>query len=463
MRPGFQLNCHNREKNPLFESHDPSMMWDPISETFYSYATDTAINSVYQQGIPVRKSKDLVNFTYEGIALSAKAIEEARDNGADYEPTGGFWAPYTEYDQGEYRMYYSATKAFGSSESRIWLAVADKPEGPFENRGVVADTWFTTDKEPNAIDPHIIHDEKGVRYLVYGSFFGGIYVKELLENGMPKTDAKDLGVCIAKKPKDSTIDGPEGAAVIYANGFYYLFFSYGWLGDDYDIRVARSRSVTGPYLDFDGKNVKEESLGMKLAGSYWFEAKKPYAVMETQENAENGKHSLLESVAGWSFAGFRGPGHGVPFYAPRYPGDQTDGYFFVHHIRDGAKVLCHEPKKQGEKASYIAHYMMVRQMAFLHGWPVFAPEPFAGEEKMQNSGILKDMLDEMGNDMTPEWILFDQHDNSQKKGIIGNVPKLLLDSEVVQGTFFDYENQGEVTAFTGYTEKGDCFWVKVRT
>ena len=40
-------------------------------------------------------------------------------------------------------MYYSATRAFGSSESRIWLAVSDRPEGPFENRGVVADTWGT--------------------------------------------------------------------------------------------------------------------------------------------------------------------------------------------------------------------------------------------------------------------------------------------------------------------------------
>ena len=74
IQPGFILNNHNRDENPLFESHDPSMMWDPISEMYYSYSTDTAITSIYQQGIPIRRSKDLVNFEFVGYALSEKAI-----------------------------------------------------------------------------------------------------------------------------------------------------------------------------------------------------------------------------------------------------------------------------------------------------------------------------------------------------------------------------------------------------
>lgn len=56
------------------------------------------------------------------------------------------------------------------------------------------------------------------------------------------------------------IDGPEGASVIYVpnTGYFYLFQSYGWLGDTYDIRVGRSKSVTGPYLDWHGKSLVEE-------------------------------------------------------------------------------------------------------------------------------------------------------------------------------------------------------------
>ena len=56
--------------------------------------------------------------------MSENAVREGRDNG-DFAPTFNFWAPYVEHVGDEYRMYYSATKCFGSSESRIWLAVAD--------------------------------------------------------------------------------------------------------------------------------------------------------------------------------------------------------------------------------------------------------------------------------------------------------------------------------------------------
>ena len=82
--PGFQLNLHNRNENPLFESHDPSMMKDPVSGYYYSYGTDAAITSKRKLDIPVRKSKDLVHFTYEGTVLDQKSIEEAMNYVARY-------------------------------------------------------------------------------------------------------------------------------------------------------------------------------------------------------------------------------------------------------------------------------------------------------------------------------------------------------------------------------------------
>ena len=192
------LNEGSVFKNASRWSHDPSMMWDSVTKKYYSYGTDIympedGLND--KIGIPVRSSEDLVHFQYEGTVLSKEAIEEGRENG-EYPPTVNFWAPYVEYTHGEYRMYYSATKAFGSSESRIWLAVSKHPLGPFENRGIVADTWGTDDTLPNAIDAHIIWDKEKC-YLVYGSFFGGIYIKELdAKTGLPLSgNAKELGIC----------------------------------------------------------------------------------------------------------------------------------------------------------------------------------------------------------------------------------------------------------------------------
>ena len=100
---------------------------------------------------------------------------------------------------GEYRLYYSATRDFGSSESRIWLAVSRDPMGPFENRGVAVDSWGTDDSLPNAIDPHVLHAEGGRDYLVYGSFFGGIYMKELC----PEKLARKIQLFASFSPKDA--------------------------------------------------------------------------------------------------------------------------------------------------------------------------------------------------------------------------------------------------------------------
>lgn len=436
--PGFYLNFHSRSENVPFESHDPSMMYDPLSGWCYSYATDTAITSEYRQGIPVRKSRDLITFEFVGYALSEQAVAEARNNG-DFPPTRGFWAPYVEYCNGEYRMYYSATKAFGSSESRIWMAAAKHPEGPFENRGIVIDTWGTMAAKPNAIDPHVVDTADGRKFLIYGSFFGGIFIKELnVETGLPLDgNIRRFGRRIARKPDNFYIDGPEGASVIRVENKYFLFLSYGWLGDDYDIRVGVSDSVEGPYVDREGKCLDGASYGQKLAGSYCFTASAPYA----------------KEGEGWSFEGFRGPGHGVPFYHEAWK-----QYFFVHHIRDGAKSLCIQPKRSGNRLSYRMHYMMVRRMYFVEGWPVLVPEAYAEEPEAVTAA--ESVWEELRAAGTWEQIEFSNLDNHMVYSRYDAFPK---DMEAgIYGTAFDFENSGECQFVSGYLKNGNTVWLKRR-
>ncbi len=451
-KPGFVLNLHDRAVNPCFEAHDPSMMWDPAGGCYYSYATDSALTSPYRQGIPVRRSRDLVNFEFLGYALSEAAIAQGRDNGA-YPPTRGFWAPYAEYCKGEYRMYYSATRAFGSSESRIWLAVSDRPEGPFENRGVVMDTWHTPDTEPNAIDPHVEDTPEGKKYLIYGSFFGGIFIKELDPlTGMPvNPDPHYQGRRIAKRPAGAHVDGPEGASVLFypETGYYYLFLSYGWLGDDYDIRVGRSRQIMGPYLDFHGKNLDGESLGLKLAGSYRFAGEAPCQGQEEKD---------------WKFAGFRGPGHGVPFWDPT-----GKGCFFIHHVRDGARIFLRPGRWPGDRDSYRMHYMMVRRMFFAGGWPLLSPEPYAGEQGEASSleeftGTVDKANVEGKNEKAGapswEWLRFPYGDNSLAEAEIRPLPEDLDSERTLVFTGFDFENGCEGVFLSGITKGGEVLWGK---
>lgn len=440
MKPGFQLNTHNRTLNPCFESHDPSMMWDPQSKTYYSYCTDSAITSEFKQGIPIRKSKDLVNFEFVGYALSDKAVREGRDNGEGFEPTYGFWAPYVEYVEGQYRMYYSATKAFGSSESRIWLAVSQNPEGPFENKGIVMDTWNTTDEEPNAIDAHVCDTADGRKFFIYGSFFGGIFIKELdPKTGMPiNPDPHYQGKCIAKKPKNSYIDGPEGPAIIYnpAIGYYYLFVSYGWLGDDYDIRVGRSKDIEGPYVDINGIPMVDGGHGTKMAGSYRFKSSNPVAGDDKKD---------------WAFDGFRGPGHGVPFYAP-----ELDRYFFVHHVRDGAQIFK-SVNDFTKKDSYRMHYMVVRAMTFVDGWPLFSPEPYAMEDL--SFKLLSESYDLIEKEF--EWLTLKVDDNTIADTVTSKLPKDLVVDKTCVYNAYDFENSKPCTVLSGFTKEGEVIWGKL--
>lgn len=439
MQIPLRLNDYNVKTNAAAGSHDPSMMFDPVSGKYYSYCTDTygpGIGVEDYVGIPVRSSHDLVRFTYEtGSALSEAAVKQGRQNGR-FPETRNFWAPYCEYAGGEYRLFYSATKAFGSSESRIWLAVSQSPTGPFENRGVVADTWGTDDTYPNAIDPHIIW-ENGRCYLVYGSFFGGIYIKELNPDTALPLDGnpKSLGKCIARKSNPPVLDGPEGAAVIHVpeTGYYYLFLSYGWLGDTYDIRVGRSRSAAGPYLDRKGRDLVEQSLGDKLAGSYCFTAAAP-AAGSTQPD--------------WEWGGLRGPGHGVPFFDPL-----RKAYFFVHHIRDGA--MCNSTRDPFEdRLSFRCHYMMIRPMFFRpDGWPVLSPEPFAGET------LQPPQVSCPGGSW--EMIFFSYADNGIRHSRQMQLPD---DSPLLTAgrlhMAWDLENGGQVLTVTGTDAEGNPYWGK---
>lgn len=445
--PQLKLCSMNRKENGTFEAHDPSLMKDAKSEWYYSYSTDTAITSKYEMGVQIRRSKDLITWEYRGQALSQQAIDEGRDNGK-YPPTGGFWAPFVEWVDGEYRMYYSATKDFGSSESRIWLAVAKDVEGPFENRGVVMDTWYTDDTLPNAIDAHVIEGKDEKRYLVYGSFFGGIYIKELdIKTGLAKEGPRTLGKCISKKGNALREDGPEGAAIIYnpETSYYYLFQSYGWLGAHYDIRVGRSRVVEGPYQDFKGKSLVEESMGIKLANSYMFEAKAP--------NVEK------TAVKDWAWGGFRGPGHGVPFYD-----EQTGNYYFAHHIRDGA--VCFRGGE--ERISYSMHYLMIRKMIFLDGWPFLSPEPYAGEdeeligERYVEGNWEMICLDDNSNDIKYSksyWVKQQECCYSEETGVLQiTIGKNNLKLKLLK--CWDFENARPTLCCAGYDQKGEVWWGK---
>ncbi|MBR1553920.1 MAG: RICIN domain-containing protein, partial [Oscillospiraceae bacterium] len=129
----------------------------------------------------------------------------------------------------------------------------------------------------NAIDPCTFYDEAGNLKMVYGSWFGGIYMLDLDENtglrdytvtyatvdsGTNKSDAY-----LGKKIAGGHWASGEGPYIEYMNpagsndGYYYLFLSYGYFNNKggYNMRVFRSKNPEGPYLDQNGNNAFYET------------------------------------------------------------------------------------------------------------------------------------------------------------------------------------------------------------
>lgn len=310
--------------------HDPTII--EVNQRYYLFSTDT--NQPLTKGIPIRWSDNLVDWQYKGTALSSMPQEATQWSKAE-----GLWAPEIVFVEGQYRMYYSAS-TFGSTISAIGLAVAESIEGPWQDCGIVVKTNPQLAKH-NAIDANLCIDRQGEHWLVYGSFFGGIYIVAInKKTGKLKKD-NDYGQLIAKRSQ--LVDGAiEGAFIYYhkETDYFYLFTSYDSLNDTYNIRVARSKEITGPYVDYNGIQMTDEQhspllIGTKLLGSYqWINELPLYA-----------------------------PGHNSIF--KRSVDNQL---FAVHHMR---------------KQTYSDEFFLgVRKLYFLNnGWPVISGEFYQSEEQ----------------------------------------------------------------------------------
>lgn len=306
--------------------HDPSIYKD--GDWYYVFSTDAQEGGIFKAGIQIRKSKDLVNWQWVG-----RAFTEVPGPAKSWTDAGGLWAPDVTKFGDTYYLYYAASQ-FGKTQSFIGVATSSHIEGPWIDKGEVVKT--EQDEGPNAIDPNICIDEKGDPWLVYGSFFGGIFLARI-NRATGKFAEEGKGKLIAKR--HASVEGAiEGPYIVYNPHFdyYYLFVSYDSLFSSYNIRVARSKHIEGPYVDSKGHEMTNTDLppndvGMKVLGSYQF-----------------------DGGAGWI-----APGHNSILK------DQED-YYIVHHVR-----------VEGKKG----HYLHIRKIGWTQdGWPLVSPQRYAGEQ-----------------------------------------------------------------------------------
>lgn len=230
--------------------HDPVIAKE--GRGYYLFATGG--------GVTVRHSKDR-----KAWEAATKIFQEPPAWAVEAVPgfQGHIWAPDISFFNGKWHLYYSVS-TFGKNRSAIGLATTKSldpthKEYGWTDHGMVVRSMPEDDY--NAIDANVVLDEKGQPWMSFGSFWSGLKLVPLdLKTGkLLRPDEKPIA--IAKRPHE----GPEQPGAIEApfivrrGGYFYLFASYDFCcrgaNSTYNIRVGRSKNVSGPYVDRDGKSM----------------------------------------------------------------------------------------------------------------------------------------------------------------------------------------------------------------
>lgn len=359
--------------------HDPSL--EKFDGTYYLFGshmtgawsddlqTWTYIGNDYSEDNPLFENlfaEDLGIFDYAG----------------DYgDGSYAVWAEDVIYieEMQKYVMYFCVSSTY--IQSNLCYAVSDTPEGPYVYQGPLLYSGYTShmleetdlydyvDKRtiystylsggsynntlwPNCIDPAPFYDENGNLWMVYGSWSGGIFLLELdPATGLvihPETDEENnVDIYYGKRLIGGGHKSIEGPYIQYdeESGYYYLYVSYGDLDREggYQIRVFRSETVDGTYVDMNGMYPEiaadHENYGLKLSGNY-----------------------LMPSCA-------------VAYMA-------TGGQSILYDEDNGKRYICYHSRFDSG-TEY--HEPCVKQF-FLNedGWPVLAPFTTKGETISEN-------------------------------------------------------------------------------
>ncbi len=217
-------------KKPIFSNNPvlPGQYADPdidyFDGKFWIYPTTDGYPSWSGTVFHAFSSPDMVNWEDEGVIMElAKTNPGVNDKGVQIAASpwavkGRAWAPTIEKKNGKYYFYYCGKDSSGTSA--VGVAVADRPEGPYKDKGTaLVTTAMCKDAGASvgqAIDPSIYTDDNGKSYILLGN--GSAVIAELSDD---MTSIKDGTL----KRIDGLADFRESVVVTKAGGKYHWTWS----------------------------------------------------------------------------------------------------------------------------------------------------------------------------------------------------------------------------------------------
>lgn len=311
-RRGFQREAFTTE-TPMV--HDPVMAKE--GDTYYIYATG--------MGIQQMTSKDRKTWTVLPQPVMTVIPGWTTDSVPGF--VSHVWAPDVIQWHGRWWMAYSCS-TFGKNGSAIGLLSSNslrsnmwKDEGCIVTSREKRDEW-------NAIDPNFVIDDNDQPWLVWGSFWDGIQLARL--DSTMHLATKPVTIARRYSPGDTNAaENPTSryagrnaieAPFIFRHGdYYYLFVSWDYCcrgaKSNYRVAVGRSKKVSGPYLDRNGKDMlmgggtlfiegdKKEWEAAGHCAAYTFDGEDIF-ICHGYSTTRNGAALLIQRPISWTADGW---------------------------------------------------------------------------------------------------------------------------------------------------------------
>ena len=232
--------------NPVYPKDWPDpTVWRADDGKFYSLSTGQNSRR------PLLCSYDLVHWRFSDIVpLDEHVMQRFRQVGRHV------WAPDIAMVNGTRMAYFTLYNSKGDASIAV-LRESSTP-GKFEYVDVITSGKVTGIDD--TIDPEVVvDDETGKVWMFFGSM-GRIHRIELNRYGTQLADSARYevvaGVHGSENPQRDRVF--EGSYLHYRKGWWYLFVSAGqYWNDTYQIKVGRSKTLDGEFVDREGRTMKE--------------------------------------------------------------------------------------------------------------------------------------------------------------------------------------------------------------
>ncbi|MEI6948161.1 glycoside hydrolase 43 family protein [Paraflavisolibacter sp. H34] len=235
-----------RAQNPIIFADVPDLSMLRVGDTYYMSSTTMHMNP----GVPIMKSKDLVNWQLVSYAYDTLAsMDELNLEGGKSTYGRGSWASTIRFHKG---TYYVSTFAQTTGKTYVY-STKDIEKGP----------WKVASWKPAFHDHSLFFDDDGRVYMIYGG--GKLRLVELKADasGVKPGTTEQVLIENASAPSGANVGLPaEGSQLFKINGKYYLFNITWPRGGMRTVVVHRADKITGPY---EGR-VALQDLGVAQGG-----------------------------------------------------------------------------------------------------------------------------------------------------------------------------------------------------